>query len=70
MWCPFVRVEGGNRLLSSRNLGFDEEAGYQHCIGTKCMGWRPFMYSHVKGGDDAFEHHGYCGLAGRPELGD
>jgi hypothetical protein len=70
MWCPFVRVEGSNRVFNTKTSGFDAEHLYQHCIGSKCMGWRPFIYSHVKGGDEAFEHHGYCGLAGRPEMGD
>jgi hypothetical protein len=31
------------------------------------MSWREFHLSHIKGGEPP-EHHGYCGLAGRPEL--
>ncbi|WP_181707360.1 hypothetical protein [Chthonobacter rhizosphaerae] len=65
-WCPFVRLDGPNRLNNMLTGGFDTEHAVQHCIGSACMGWRAFGYSHVKGAD--FEHHGYCGLAGRPEA--
>jgi len=68
-WCPFVRVDGDNRMINMKTAGFDEEHMYHHCIGSDCMAWRPFAYSHVKGGG-SFDHHGYCGIAGRPELGD
>lgn len=67
MWCPFVRLEGSNRLMNMLTDGFDAEHRYQHCLADQCMAWRPFNYSHLKGGD-AIEGHGYCGLAGRPEL--
>jgi hypothetical protein len=67
MWCPFVRVEGNNRILNSLSDGFDAEHLYQHCLGSTCMAWRPFNYSHLKGGEHV-DAHGYCGIAGRPEL--
>ena len=39
------------------------------CLGSACMSWRTFHLSHVKGQDaGTVEQHGYCGLAGRPEL--
>lgn len=69
-WCPFVRIEGDNRMMNTKTSGFDEEHTFQHCIGANCMAWRSFSYSHVKGGDHGVEHHGFCGLAGRPEFGD
>lgn len=66
MWCPFVRVEGSNRLLNNLTDGFDAEHRYQHCVGSTCMAWRVFGMSHMKGDD--YEAHGYCGLAGKPEI--
>lgn len=68
-WCPFVRVEGSNRIHNLNTDGFDAEHRFQHCIGSVCMAWRTFGLTMAKGGGD-MEHHGYCGLAGRPDVGD
>lgn len=65
-WCPFVRVDGNNRMHNLMTDGFDAEHMYQHCLGTTCMAWRAFNFSHMKGGSE-IEAHGYCGLAGRPD---
>jgi len=66
-WCPMVRIEGANRLFNTMSDGFENASKMYHCIGGSCMAWREFHLSHVKGGE-APEPHGYCGLAGRPEL--
>lgn len=66
-WCPMVRIEGANRLSNMRSDGFENAAKEYHCIGSRCMSWREFHLSHMRGGEPA-QHHGYCGLAGRPEL--
>jgi hypothetical protein len=68
-WCPFVRIEGDNRIHNMLTDGFDKEHLFHHCIGSTCMAWRVFSYSHMKGGDPV-DHHGYCGLAGKPETGE
>jgi hypothetical protein len=39
-----------------------------HCIAADCMGWRQFHLSHMKGGNEGVEAHGYCGYAGKVEL--
>ncbi|WP_075217178.1 hypothetical protein [Mongoliimonas terrestris] len=65
-WCPFVRIEGSNRLHNTMTDGFDAEHRFQHCLGSTCMAWRGFTVSHARG-YGGVEHHGYCGLAGRPE---
>jgi hypothetical protein len=42
------------------NAGDTECVGYtvtRMCIGSACMGWRPFVENRA---------HGYCGLAGVP----
>ena len=66
-WCPFVRVDGGNRLHNSKTDGFQNSEKMYHCIGGDCMGWRQFQLSHLKGDDGSLVAHGYCGYAGRPE---
>ena len=68
MWCPLVRVDGDNRHMNMKTSGFDNAHMFHHCIGSKCMGWRVFSLSHVKGSDRAAIHHGYCGFAGRPDI--
>lgn len=68
-WCPFVRVEGNNRLYNTTTDGFDAEHRFQHCIGSMCMAWRVFSFSYARE-EAAPERHGYCGLAGKPESGD
>ena len=66
-WCPMVRVDGANRLFNTQSDGFENSARMYHCIASSCMSWRQFNLSHLKGGEPP-EHHGYCGLSGRPEL--
>ncbi len=65
-WCPFVRMEGNNRIHNEKTDGFQNSPANYHCIAGECMAWREMHYSHVKGGDAYMEKHGYCGLAGRP----
>jgi len=67
-WCPFARVEGNNRLMNMKTSGFDAEHMFHHCIGSQCMAWRSFHYTFVRDVEHDVEHHGYCGLAGRPEA--
>jgi hypothetical protein len=69
MWCPFVRIEGSNRLMNTMTDGFDAEHRYQHCIGGECMAWRSFHFTYTRA-DSAPAPHGYCGLAGKPDAGD
>jgi hypothetical protein len=64
-WCPFVRIDGDNRLHNTMTDGFANSEKRYHCIASDCMGWREFHLSFYKG--DAPEKHGYCGYAGRPE---
>lgn len=66
-WCPMVRVEGDNRVFNTISDGFEDTGKLHCCIGSLCMSWREFHLSHIKG-DEPTERHGYCGLAGRPEL--
>lgn len=67
-WCPFVRVDGDNRLHNTMTDGFQNSEKMYHCIAGDCMGWRQFHLSHMKGPDGDVTPHGYCGYAGRPEL--
>ena len=67
-WCPFVRISGSNRLYNEKTDGFKNAPHPYHCIAGECMAWRELHYSHVKGGDQSLEQHGYCGLAERPYL--
>lgn len=71
-WCPFVSLNGNNRLFNTQTDGFENSERMYHCIAGSCMAWREFHLSHVKGGigDEKADTHGYCGLAGRPELDD
>lgn len=73
-WCPFVRLDNSNRVFNTRTDGFENTDRMYHCIASSCMAWREFHLSHVKGtvetDEKAPEMHGYCGLAGRPELED
>lgn len=64
-WCPFVRVQGANRVDNTLTDGFQNTNASYHCIGAECMAWREFhlRFAH---GDEPVEKHGYCGLAGRP----
>ena len=48
--------------------GFADSEKMYHCIAGDCMGWRQFHLSHMKGGADGVETHGYCGYAGKVEL--
>ena len=66
-WCPFVRIDGNNRVYNAMAGGFQEIDKSCHCIGKDCMAWREMRYSHLKGGDKSGDGHGYCGLSGRPE---
>ena len=65
-WCPMVRVDGDNRLHNTMTDGFENSERMYHCIASHCMAWREFHLTHIHGGTEP-EHHGYCGLAGRPE---
>lgn len=68
-WCPFVRIQHDNRLYNTMSDGFENTERMYHCIGTSCMSWRQFHLAHMKGTmPPPDEMHGYCGLAGRPEL--
>jgi hypothetical protein len=72
-WCPFIRLDNSNRLFNTNTDGFENTNRMYHCIGSSCMSWREFHLSHIKGGletGEKQEPHGYCGLAGRPELED
>lgn len=59
-WCPFSRTE--------QRLGENSE-----CIASSCMAWR-WMRTWVPGSNDTMiesrDTHGFCGLAGDPNLGD
>jgi hypothetical protein len=66
-WCPMVRIDGANRWFNTKSDGFENSTTMYHCIGSSCMSWREFHLSHIKGGEPPAPH-GYCGLAGRPEL--
>jgi hypothetical protein len=61
-----VRIDGDNRLHNTMTDGFENSDKMYHCIGSHCMAWREYHLSHMRGGAE-LEHHGYCGLAGRPE---
>lgn len=67
-WCPFVRIDSGNRLHNTMTDGFQNSEKMYHCIAGDCMGWRQFHLSHMKGGGDGVVAHGYCGYAGKVEL--
>jgi hypothetical protein len=67
-WCPHVRIDNNNRLHNSLTDGFANSERMYHCIGSDCMCWRQFHLSHLKGGDEGVQSHGYCGLAGKLEL--
>jgi hypothetical protein len=68
-WCPFTRVEGGNRLNNTLNDGFENAPAPFHCVAGKCMFWREMHYSHLKAGAaKSLVGHGYCGAAGKPDL--
>jgi len=71
-WCPFVRIDNNNRVFNTITDGFENTNSMYHCIASSCMSWREFHLSHVKGGvaEAPKDTHGYCGLAGRPELDD
>lgn len=64
-WCPMVRVEGINRVHNTKLDGYQNADSSFRCIGNECMAWRvsEITYSH---GNGPTEHHGYCGLAGKP----
>lgn len=66
-WCPFVRVDGSNRIDNTMTDGFNREDHSYHCIGSDCMAWREFSLSFAHG-DVQLDKHGYCGLAGRPSA--
>ena len=69
MWCPFVRVEGSNRLNNSLTDGFEGSPAPYHCIGNKCMMWRKNHVAHLKAGAaKGAAAHGHCGLAGAVEI--
>jgi hypothetical protein len=58
LWCPFARVEEGNRIYEDYD---DSRAGTAwllgcECIAEMCMAWRWV--------DD---NRGYCGLVSKPE---
>jgi hypothetical protein len=66
-WCPMVRIDGDNRLHNTMTDGFENSDKMYHCIASHCMAWREYHLSHMRSGSSEPEHHGYCGLAGRPE---
>jgi hypothetical protein len=66
-WCPMVRIDGDNRLHNTMTDGFENSNKMYHCIANNCMAWREYRLSHMRGAGAEPEHHGYCGLAGRPE---
>jgi len=83
LWCPMVRASNGNDYSANcGNIEPDRTPGYARCIADKCAMWRwEYMTASVPvevqgaGHDMArtFETrvvrtHGYCGLAGRPEV--
>lgn len=68
-WCPFVRVEGSNRLNNTLADKFENGLEPYHCLGGNCMMWRESHTVHLKTRSGAPpEPHGYCGLAGHLEL--
>ncbi len=67
-WCPFVRVDNGNRRYNTVTDGFSNTEKMYHCIGADCMGWRQFHLSYVKGSESEMTAHGYCGYAGKPDV--
>jgi len=66
-WCPMVRIDGDNRLHNTLTDGFENSDKMYHCVANSCMAWREYRLSHMRSGGSEPEHHGYCGLAERPE---
>jgi hypothetical protein len=70
-WCPFVRTESSNRINNSLTDGVINTPDLYHCVADECMAWRTIPLGHLKpGAAKTLEGHGYCGLAGRPDLED
>lgn len=68
-WCPFVRVDGNNRLNNQLTDGFESTPEPYHCIGSKCMMWRDIHNRNMKAGYAAgHQAHGYCALGGQPDI--
>ena len=67
-WCPFVRIDNNNRKHNTMTDVFANSEKMYHCIAVDCLGWRQFHLSHMKGGNEGVEAHGYCGYAGKVEL--
>lgn len=66
-WCPFVRIDGSNRINNMITDGFVDSGKLYHCLGDACMAWREFHYeSELPDGASALPRKGYCGLAGEP----
>jgi hypothetical protein len=66
-WCPFVRMEGENRVFDANGVLVTGRSF--HCIGSDCMAWRSLHAEHPKSSyEEGAADRGYCGLAGRPEL--
>ncbi len=68
-WCPYVRVDGNNRINNSLTDGFQNTHDVYHCLGSKCMLWREIHSTHLKHGATlGVQGAGYCGLGKHPEI--
>lgn len=66
LWCPMVRVgvmpsSGGPSAVNDPTVDL-----HGTCIADKCAMWR--WTAPQLGKRDKAPTHGYCGLAGRPEV--
>lgn len=71
-WCPMSRIPGANDAGAVAVVNRNEE-GEPHgpCVGSSCMMWR--WHFELRGAPTPRlirTSQGYCGLAGRPTIGE
>lgn len=82
LWCPMVRME--QQRSTGCSAVNDPKIYSANCIGSCCAMWRwmpgkvkkvlQIVPNDAGGGDEVYVDvpqpptHGYCGLAGRPEV--
>jgi len=68
-WCPFVRTGSNNRVYNTLTDGVVNTPQLYHCVADECMAWRNVPLGHLKpGAAETLKEHGFCGLAGTPDL--